>query len=890
MDKKAVEKQYARLDSLEQEIKEIRTRAKRTSQHARTDVFRDALLGEQDFLKPAETREEYLSRVGFYERESHASLDELRGQAAKLPPVRAQLWDRRRDIRIGIIADRFLFESLEDAANFIPLTPGNYKSEVPKLDLVFIVSTWKGLAGEWEGINSDTETRAALTDGLIKLARARSVPVAFYSKEDPPNFETFISLAALADFVFTSAEEMVPKYRERLGTDVPVEVLRFGVNYRRHNPIGSERHEGREMVFAGSWFRNKYKHRSAAGLKILDGIKASNADLIIFDRNLDLNPEHFSDLLKYQFPDKYTKNIRPPLDHDELLKLQRLLPFGINLNSVIGSQTMFANRVVELLAMGSVILSNYSSGVNSLYPYVTIIDSPVDATQFVDDIPADYVKYCRAEGIRDVFLNDTAFDRVDQILGAVGLLHNRTKHRILVVCDQKDDFEAFKSSQCSDFNLEWRTPSQLQYEVGSEFGDMVVFPGRIGLTGPDLVADSVAAFRYSSPDFIRIVGYDDETQAYEISEGKVAEAHVVWLPVGKQMSDLEHGASLLVRSSAFATSKEPKPYSEPEISVIVPVYNNGRYLLHKCFQSLLRSSIFSRAEIILVDDGSTDLKTKHVLHLLDTKYGNVRVYEFPEGGSGSASRPRNKGLEMASAPFVTYLDPDNEQINDAYAELLRLVKRDDSDFAIGNMIKFKGYRRLVNNSGALEKALDVTGANTNGLGRYQLTGANQDLLRNLVYQPMSIQALVAKTSWLRSLDITQPVGAVGQDSYFFQQMLYYARSISVSEVAAHVYYAEVLSSTVNTVSPRFYRKYIPLEKSRSAWLAEIGLHKHYSETRFIRFLRGWYLDKLKQVAPGDRLESLNVIHEIARIYGDEVLSNAEYREAMSGAFMDAIES
>src|SRR5690606_34433414 len=41
---------------------------------------------------------------------------------------------------------------------------------------------------------------------------------------------------------------------------------------------------------------------------------------------------------------------------------------------------------------------------------------------------------------------------------------------------------------------------------------------------------------------------------------------------------------------------------EYDLSVIVPVYNNGHHLLNKCFNSLKRSSIFERMEIILVDD------------------------------------------------------------------------------------------------------------------------------------------------------------------------------------------------------------------------------------------------------------------------------------------------
>lgn len=42
-----------------------------------------------------------------------------------------------------------------------------------------------------------------------------------------------------------------------------------------------------------------------------------------------------------------------------------------------------------------------------------------------------------------------------------------------------------------------------------------------------------------------------------------------------------------------------------EVSVIVPIYNSGKYL-RKCLLSLAGQT-FSKMEVILIDDGSTDL-------------------------------------------------------------------------------------------------------------------------------------------------------------------------------------------------------------------------------------------------------------------------------------------
>ena len=190
------------------------------------------------------------------------------------------------------------------------------------------------------------------------------------------------------------------------------------------------------------------------------------------------------------------------------------------------------------------------------------------------------------------------------------------------------------------------------------------------------------------------------------------------------------------------------------------------------------------------------------------------------------------------------------------------------------MIRFKGRRSTVNNSRFLKNAMAKSPS---------LSGENVDLLKQLNYKPMSIQALVADTKWLKSLGLIQPVGAVGQDSYFFQQMLFYAHSVSVTTLPVHVYYAEVSNSTVNSISPKFYRKYIPLEEARASWLNSIGLKDHYIETRFRDFLKLWYIEKLKYVSAEDRQECVTIIEEITSLYGIDIQNDQEIKSLLDDA-------
>ena len=890
MKRSAIKKQLDRLDRLSVKAQESIQHTQKLIDYLGSKVHRAALRGENDFLDPALNYSEYRERAEFFDSADAPRIQALLDEASQLPQPAGQRWDNTRDVKIGIIADDFFFDSIEAAADFRPLTPTNFREVLPKCDLLLVVSAWRGLSGEWLGFgNRNSEPRKLYENEIEPLAREHSIPVAFYSKEDPPNFEKFIHLADTADFIFTSAEEVIPRYRDRVGDDVPIKSLRFAVNYRKHNPLGCERNDSRELVFAGSWLAHKYKERLRAATNIFDGIESSNSRLTIFDRNLNLRDDEFKDLTKYQYPDRFLESIRKPLSHDEVLRLQKLLPFAINLNSVTDSSTMFANRVVELLAMGTVVLSNYSNGVNSLYPYVTMIDSDTDARQFVDNISDDYIRFTRAEGLRDVFLYDTAFDRVDTLLESAGFVQSEPVHKIYIVSDSRKTYEEFAHSYPSLGDFCWLQPKEVTEVRGSSAGDVVVYADKIALKSPDLIADIITPFRYCDVDVVELVAFDDPASAYEIEAmAPGATVHAAWLAPGETIDSTPQLTKIRVRTSATCGASEYRSSKEPDISIIVPVYNNGRHLVHKCFQSLLRSSVFSRSKVLLIDDGSSDRKTLHVLDLLDEIFENVHVFRFPEGGSGSASRPRNKGLELADTKYVTYLDPDNEQTEDAYETLLEIMEVEAPDFALGNMVRYKGKRTLVNNSWALKKALKALDIQPTSDGKFDLRGKNDKLLRELNYQPMSIQALVAKREWLSGLGLIQPVGAVGQDSYFFQQMLYYAREIVLTPIPVHIYYAEVANSTVNSISPNFYRKYLPLEAARSAWLKEIGLHEHYSKGRFIKFLDLWYLKKLEQVELSQRAESLALIEEIAQIYGPVVTENSIYKKLMKRAWSELV--
>lgn len=91
----------------------------------------------------------------------------------------------------------------------------------------------------------------------------------------------------------------------------------------------------------------------------------------------------------------------------------------------------------------------------------------------------------------------------------------------------------------------------------------------------------------------------------------------------------------------------------PKISVIIPVYNQERYI-SQCLDSTLGQTL-GDLEVVCIDDGSTD-GSGAVLDAYATKDSRVRVVHRENRGVGPT---RNEGLTMARGEFVTFMDPDD---------------------------------------------------------------------------------------------------------------------------------------------------------------------------------------------------------------------------------------
>ena len=111
------------------------------------------------------------------------------------------------------------------------------------------------------------------------------------------------------------------------------------------------------------------------------------------------------------------------------------------------------------------------------------------------------------------------------------------------------------------------------------------------------------------------------------------------------------------------------------ISVIIPVYNVENYIV-RCVQSV-QNQTYKNLEIILVDDGSTDMSGKICDELSKEDYRIITIHQ-DNRGLGPA---RNAGLEIINGDYVSFVDSDDWLEPDFYEMLLSAIKINNCDIA-----------------------------------------------------------------------------------------------------------------------------------------------------------------------------------------------------------------
>ena len=120
----------------------------------------------------------------------------------------------------------------------------------------------------------------------------------------------------------------------------------------------------------------------------------------------------------------------------------------------------------------------------------------------------------------------------------------------------------------------------------------------------------------------------------------------------------------------------------PKISVIIPVYNVGKYL-SECLDSVINQT-FSDTEIICINDGSTD-NSAEILEEYTKKDKRIKVITQKHSGVVTA---RNKAIASAKSEYIYPLDGDDVIMPDCLEKLYNAIISGKGDIITNRVMYF----------------------------------------------------------------------------------------------------------------------------------------------------------------------------------------------------------
>lgn len=208
---------------------------------------------------------------------------------------------------------------------------------------------------------------------------------------------------------------------------------------------------------------------------------------------------------------------------------------------------------------------------------------------------------------------------------------------------------------------------------------------------------------------------------------------------------------------------------DPDVSVIVPIYNVEPYL-RRCVDSIL-SQDFQSYEVLLIDDGSTDTSGQ-IAEMYSQKYEAVRCFHKENGGLSDA---RNYGIDRARGHYYALIDADDYVSSSFISTLYSTAIKHNTDIVVCD------YSLVF-----AETPTTLSG----GLGNSAVITGDEALRRLLVNR-----SIIDVVAWnklykadLFSRGVRYPVGKINEDVWTTYKLYALASSVVYIDDVLYGYY------------------------------------------------------------------------------------------------------
>lgn len=466
-------------------------------------------------------------------------------------------------------------------------------------------------------------------------------------------------------------------------------------------------------------------------------------------------------------------------------------------------------------------------------------------------------KYAAAEDAFDEFLRSSRLQVLVRALQTIGI--QARKVRFGIFCD------ANFFSSITQHGVELVRLGSFDDSLGSETGIAAEC---------DFVAWMDANLVYG-PSFLRNLAisciHNGVAKAVAVGEGleslpELARSVFSCAPNSRNNKTVVAKNQLKVEVYCQMLTAAPEGYQvgeRPMLSIIIPLFNNGKFLIGKCIPSIQVDPSFGDFEILLIDDGSDDLYTEQLCNFLSSKYENIKSFSFADGGSGTASRARNKGIELSEAGYLTFLDPDNVVSPSGYSSLLEIADTEKRKGTSASLVA--GFQKKVSTNDDGSTVVSEFGKFSWAKEAECLPAGSSFLIKHR-FPVLSTQAAIIDRTYLIQSEIRFVEGAIGQDTLFGWQLLAGLDSFYCTDSCYIVYFSDRDGSVTNSTSVTTFERSLVRELSQIEWLVNEHLLFSFIKLRLPKYLKYFYFPRLLESNSQERPKAVSIVLRILSNY------------------------
>lgn len=255
------------------------------------------------------------------------------------------------------------------------------------------------------------------------------------------------------------------------------------------------------------------------------------------------------------------------------------------------------------------------------------------------------------------------------------------------------------------------------------------------------------------------------------------------------------------------------------ISVIVPVYNTGK-TLNKCLKSIVNQT-YKDFEIILVNDCSTDKKTKQLIS--DWVKSDSRIVLIDKIVNEGVDKARYDAIQVVKGDFLTFVDSDDWIEKDALQSLLSISKQTGAEVVIGKMRKIYWKGLLKKNDAYKSDWMGRLITHEELMEKYFLSYFGVNIL------PVNLCAVLFRTSVVKAAEIKPSGLKFGEDLLMSMQIFPHINSLFAVNKVVYNYIVGIPS-----ISDKYLDSW--LESARNLYLKKMATieRMHYDKALFFQ--------------------------------------------------------